>query len=151
MLLILIMILINRELPLWFLPTNHAYDRKWLWLPTLHWIIYVQQSRRHHVFVQSKRSEFAFKSFRLINHTETKSFLSQLSSFTASKTGVSFPSILTVAERTSGNCVDEWLPQIVTFLTASGETFRREAIWPLARLWSKRVKQVKFSREIEGA
>ena len=72
----------------------------------------------------------------LASLTATKSFFSQWSSFTASNIGVSLPLMFTVAERTSGNWVEEWLPQMMMFFTASGDTFSREAICPLARLWS---------------
>ena len=52
--------------------------------------------------------------------TSINSFFTQWSSFSASVTE-SFPDCTAaVAWRTSGNCVDEWLPQMMTFCTSRG-------------------------------
>lgn len=74
------------------------------------------------------------------------------SSATSSRTGFSSPDgNLTVAWLTSGYCVDEWLPQIITFLTSDTWTFNLSEIWPNALLWSNLVKQEIFFSGMEGA
>ena len=57
----------------------------------------------------------------------------------------------TLAWKTSGYCVAEWLPQIVMFVTAATCTPVLAAICALARLWSRRVIAVNRSRGIEPA
>jgi len=61
--------------------------------------------------------------------TLMKSVFSQLSSFTASGTGTSLPSTVTVAWPTSGNWVEEWFPQMMTLRTSWDETPTRVPIW----------------------
>lgn len=74
------------------------------------------------------------------------------SSATSSRTDFSSPDDnLTVAWLTSGYCVDEWLPQIITFLTSDTWTFNLSEIWPNALLWSNLVKQEIFLSGMEGA
>lgn len=59
--------------------------------------------------------------------TVMNSPLSQASSLTASKQASSLPDILTMQWCTSGYWVDEWLPQMITFLTWLAGTPQRIA------------------------
>mmetsp|Transcript_2223 Transcript_2223/g.5243 ORF Transcript_2223/g.5243 Transcript_2223/m.5243 type:complete len:228 (+) Transcript_2223:452-1135(+) len=52
---------------------------------------------------------------------------------------------------TSGYCVEEWLPQIMQFLTSRTGTPVFCDTCPSARLWSRRVRQVTFLVGILGA
>lgn len=58
-----------------------------------------------------------------------KSPLSQASSLTASKQASSLPDMLTMQWCTSGYWVDEWLPQMITFLTLVAGTLQRIATY----------------------
>lgn len=58
--------------------------------------------------------------------------------------GQSQPPALPLATRTS-TWVEEWLPQMITFLTLVLCTPLRSDSWPSARLWSRRVRHVMFS------
>mmetsp|Transcript_4635 Transcript_4635/g.12341 ORF Transcript_4635/g.12341 Transcript_4635/m.12341 type:complete len:288 (+) Transcript_4635:360-1223(+) len=51
----------------------------------------------------------------------------------------------TLAWRTSGYCVDEWLPQMKTSSTLLRGFFAASATIDVARLWSSRVRAVMFS------
>lgn len=108
----------------------------------------------------------------IINYfTLMKSPSSHWESLTLSYTLTELPDDWTDALKTSGNWVDEWLPQIITFLTLLTHVPRRLAIadWALQNvyliyiglniktnkqlylLWSSLVIAVKFSFGMEGA
>mmetsp|Transcript_14222 Transcript_14222/g.20675 ORF Transcript_14222/g.20675 Transcript_14222/m.20675 type:complete len:227 (-) Transcript_14222:61-741(-) len=70
---------------------------------------------------------------------------------TALGTGFLPESVCTVAKVTSGYCVDEWLPQMVTPSTADGFTFIFIATCDWARLQSSRVSAVKLFLGMLGA
>merc|ERR1719319_611201 len=56
-----------------------------------------------------------------------------------------------VAWAASGNCVELWLPQMVTFLTSCTLPPTLAASWDAARFWSSRVIAEKFSFGMDGA
>ena len=58
-----------------------------------------------------------------------KSVLSQLSSLTASGTLTNLPPTETTAWATSGNCVEEWFPQMITLHTSCDDTPTRVPIY----------------------
>lgn len=89
--------------------------------------------------------------FRQVNLNFKKTSLYHSSSLTSSRTGFSPADVLTVAWLTSGYCVEEWFPQIMTFLTSETGTFNLSEICPRALLWSNLVKQVTFFAGIDGA
>jgi len=62
-------------------------------------------------------------------NTLMKSVFSQSSSLTASGTLTALPPTVTVAWATSGNCVEEWFPQIITLCTSWDETPTRVPIY----------------------
>lgn len=70
---------------------------------------------------------------------------------TSARTGFSPAGVLTLAWLTSGYWVDEWFPQMITFLTSDTGTFNLSETWPRALLWSNLVKQEMFFSGIEGA
>lgn len=51
---------------------------------------------------------------------------------------------LAVALEASGNCVEEWLPQMTTFSTEATGTWFSRARSAVARFWSSRVMAVKL-------
>src|SRR5664279_2557879 len=55
------------------------------------------------------------------------------------------------AWNTSGYCVAEWLPQMVTLLIASTVVPLLRASWVFARLWSSRIMAVKRDLGTSGA
>lgn len=63
------------------------------------------------------------------NFTLIKSPFSQASSLTAAYTCWQSVPRHTIACDTSGNCVEEWLPHMITFLTALGFTPSLSATW----------------------
>ena len=71
----------------------------------------------------------------------------QASSFTSS--AAFFPP--TSAWKMSGYWVEEWLPQMVIFLTSSTGRPSFWASWVFARLWSRRVRALKRSFGMSGA
>ena len=56
-----------------------------------------------------------------------------------------------VALAASGNCVEEWLPQMMTFLTLVTAAPVLRANWAAARFWSNLVMAEKLSLGILGA
>ena len=70
---------------------------------------------------------------------------------TSSRTGFSPDEVCTLAWLTSGYCVDEWFPQMITFLTSDTGTLNLSEIWPKALLWSSLVRQVMFFSGMDGA
>jgi len=69
------------------------------------------------------------KNVSTLISTLIKSVLSQLSSLTASNTFCFWPLTVTVAWATSGNCVEEWFPQMIMFFTSWDETPTRDATY----------------------
>src|SRR5512134_136022 len=57
----------------------------------------------------------------------------------------------TVAKRMSGYMVGEWLPHTTIFCTSDTVLPVRAASWDTARLWSRRIMEVKFFFGRSGA